>query len=244
MDITQLVEAGYLPSSTVPTLASDGLSALRAQSGLHAPVVVLTEGRTDAEFLKAGLEILFPHLTDVVRFLDYESRPEGGVGALVRLVHSFAAAGIANRVVAIFDNDTAATEALRTLNRAALQPNIVVIQYPNLEELRRYPTLGPPTDAHPNGTREHADVNGTAGSIELYLGRDVLTDNSGQLSPVQWRSFSPATGRYQGEVLQKGAIQTKFRAKVERSKHDPSYVEATDWSGLRQILTKLLTSVP
>jgi hypothetical protein len=30
------------------------------------------------------------------------------------------------------------------------------------------------------------NVNGLAGSIELYLGADVLTDAQGSLVPVQW----------------------------------------------------------
>jgi hypothetical protein len=41
-------------------------------------MIVLTEGKTDAEFLGAALTLLYPHLTDLVRFLDYERRPEGG----------------------------------------------------------------------------------------------------------------------------------------------------------------------
>ena len=40
-------------------------------------MVVLTEGRTDAEFLAAALAVLYPHLTDLVRFLDYERRRDG-----------------------------------------------------------------------------------------------------------------------------------------------------------------------
>ncbi len=65
-------------------------------------MVVLTEGKTDAEFLAAALPVLYPHLTDLVRFLDYARRPEGGVGALLHTVRAFAAAGIANRVVALW----------------------------------------------------------------------------------------------------------------------------------------------
>jgi hypothetical protein len=49
-----------------------------------APVVVLTEGRTDAEFLAAGLRLLRPYLTDLIRFLDYDRRPEGGAGPAPR----------------------------------------------------------------------------------------------------------------------------------------------------------------
>jgi hypothetical protein len=243
LDVTELVEEGWMPFEP-DKLPSQALSTLRANSGPYTPVIVLTEGTTDAEFLAAGLELLFPHLTDIIKFLDYEARPEGGVGALTRLVKSFAAAGVANRVVAIFDNDSAAADAMRTLSRSRLPTNIVTTQYPALDELREYPTLGPPANNNPNGTQELADVNGLAGSIELYLGRDVLTDAAGNLLPVQWQSFIKGIDRYQGEVLDKQGIQKSFRAKLARCRANPAEIESSDWSGIRQILTSLLQAIP
>jgi hypothetical protein len=243
LDVTELVQEGWMPGDP-DTLASEALSVLQANSGSHAPVIVLTEGRTDAEFLAAGLELLFPHLTDLIKFLDYDARPEGGAGALARLVKSFAAAGVANRVVAIFDNDSAAADAMRTLTRFKLPENIVVTQYPSIDELRRYPTLGPPTSKHPDGTQELADINGLAGSIELYLGHDVLTDATGNLLPVQWHAFIQSINRYQGEVLDKHGIQKSFRAKLAKCRADPKEIENSDWSGIRHILTSLLRAFP
>ncbi|MCP2243521.1 hypothetical protein LX86_002251 [Lentzea aerocolonigenes] len=243
LDVTDLVEEDWIYGDP-DTLASQSLSALQANSGSHAPVIVLTEGRTDAEFLAASLELLFPHLTDLIKFLDYDARPEGGAGALARLVKSFAAAGIANRVVAIFDNDSAAVDAMQPLTKFKLPANIVVTQYPNLDELRRYPTLGPPTAEHPNGTQELADINGLAGSIELYLGRDVLTDATGNLLPVQWRSFIQSISRYQGEVSDKHGIQKSFRAKLAKCRANPEEVKHSDWTGMRHILTVLLQAFP
>ena len=98
----------------------------------HVPLVVVTEGTTDAEFLSAALAVLYPHLTDLVRFLDYERKPEGGLGAALRMVRAFDAAGIANRVVAVLDNDTAAADTLRGYRRTSLSDRIRVIQYPPL----------------------------------------------------------------------------------------------------------------
>lgn len=243
LDVTDLVEEDWIYGEP-DTLASQSLSALQANSGSHAPLIVLTEGRTDAEFLAAGLELLLPHLTDLIKFLDYDARPEGGAGSLARLVKSFAAAGIANRVVAIFDNDSAAADAMRPLANFKLPANIVVMQYPDLDELRSYPTLGPPSVDHPNGAQELADINGLAGSIELYLGRDVLTDAAGNLLPVQWHSFIQSIGRYQGEVSDKHGIQKSFRAKLAKCRANPEEVKRLDWSGMRHILTALLQAFP
>lgn len=240
LDATALRRDGWLDDTTSP--AADAAFAITGMAGMHAPVVVLTEGRTDAEFLRAGVQILYPHLTDLIRFLDYEQRPEGGAAALIRMVRAFAAAGIVNRVIAAFDNDTAATDALRALNASQLPDQIRIIQYPNIELARSYPTLGPPTMAHPSGSSSSANVNGLAGSIELYLGTDSLTQSDGNLYPVQWGSFIPGVGAYQGEVMHKNAIHDAFRAKYAVAQSDPTRVGEQDWEGIRAILDAIRTA--
>jgi hypothetical protein len=120
------------------TLTSEAVAVVNGVSGMHAPVVVLTEGRTDVEFLSAALNILYPHLADLIRFLDYDQKAEGGAGALVRMVRAFAAAGIVNRVVAIFDNDTAAADALRALDLSKLPDQLRVLQYPAIGIASKY----------------------------------------------------------------------------------------------------------
>ena len=51
---------------------------------------------------------------------------------------SFAGAGIVNKVLAIFDNDTAGESAVRTLNQISLPTNIRVMRLPMFEALRQY----------------------------------------------------------------------------------------------------------
>lgn len=234
LDATEADER--LSDEGIAQSASDAVAVLRRNAAVRAPVVVLTEGRTDAEFLKASLAILFPHLTDLITFLDYDRRPEGGVGALVNSMRSFAAAGILNRMVAIFDNDTAAADALRKVNIHEFAPRIKILRYPDLEIARNYPTLGPPGFGLPNGSLMNADVNGLAGSIELYLGRDVLTQDDGSLQPVQWTSYNQGMRQYQGEITNKSGIQEKFREKYKRAIRDPDAMKDGDWGGLRLIL--------
>ena len=74
--------------------------------------------------------------------------------------------------------------------------------------LRSYPTLGP------SGNTE-MDVNGLAASIELYLGRDVLTQDDGSLTPVQWKGYNETVGQYQGEVMRKAQLQHAFNKKAD-----------------------------
>ena len=163
-----------------------------------------------AAILKAAISLLYPHLVGYYSFLDFDSsRSPGGAAHLVSVVKAFAGAGISNRVIAVFDNDTAATDAMRTMDPVALPPNIAIRRYPPLETLRSYPTLGP-------SGLSSLDVNGLAASIELYLGKDVLQDGAGTLSPVQWKAFNDALKQCQGEVGSKGQLHDRYIAKVAR----------------------------
>jgi hypothetical protein len=231
LDVTDLVASGWIEDDPAGLCAS-GLSEMRAVAAVHAPIVVLTEGKTDIAVLEPALRLLRPHLSDLVRFMDYGERPAGGAGPLVNTIRSFAAAGIANRVVALFDNDTAATDALRSLDCGRLPANICVRQYPPLDLARNYPTLGPPPA---DGGVAYADVNGLAGSIEMYLGRDILTFQDGALRPVQWKTYIPGARQYQGEITDKYALLDAYHAKIRLAQSDPSNMAQQDWSGINAI---------
>jgi hypothetical protein len=230
-DITALVHAGYYGERE--PVCENATRALTAGHPENSPRIILTEGSTDAAILKEALALLYPHLSAYYSFLDFDtSRSPGGAGHLVSLVKAFAAAGIANRIVALLDNDTAAREATRALEAISLPPNIAVRHYPDLELLRSYPTLGP-------GGLASLDVNGLAGSIELYLGDDVLREGQDTLTPVQWKGYSEPLNQYQGEVMRKTKLRCAFDAKVARCKADPDVLKATDWSGLSAILQEI-----
>ncbi|MFE4831464.1 hypothetical protein [Streptomyces sp. NPDC056672] len=215
---------------------------LRLEASQCTPLVVLTEGRSDVAILEPAFALLHPHLTDLVRFMDFAHRPAGGAGPLAATLRTFAAAGIANRVVALFDNDTAGCDALRALRPDTLPANLRAVRYPDLELARRYPTIGPPTCDAPGGRREHADVNGAACSIELYLGIDVLAEGGGSLPPVQWRSFISGMDRYQGEIMGKAALQQAFQTKLRAASNSPTVMASQDWSGLQAIFAAVLTA--
>jgi hypothetical protein len=140
-------------------------------SGEHtanSKIIVLTEGKTDRWIISESIKLLHPHLLDYFTFMDFEAaRVEGGAGPLAGMVKSFAGAGIVNKVVAVFDSDTAGESAIRTLRQIRLPENIRVMQLPPLEALTNYPTIGPA------GTTA-MDINGMAASIEQYLGADVF----------------------------------------------------------------------
>jgi hypothetical protein len=150
-------------------------------------------------------------------------------------VKAFAAAGIMNRVIALFDNDSAAESAIRSLSSVSLPKNIVIRKYPDIQLAENYPTLGP------SGVVSMS-VNGLAGSIELYLRNDVLRDESGNLMPIQWRGYEKGVNKYQGEILNKSNLHTKFDQKLKICETDPSRISSFDWNGICAILNTMRTA--
>ena len=227
-DITDLVDGGYYePETPVCQQSIDSLTLGHLE---NANRIVLTEGSTDTRVLKESLELLYPHLSSYYSFLDFDAaRAPGGAGQLVSLVKGFAAAGIGNRIIAIFDNDSAARDAKRSLTQLRLPSNIAVLSYPDIELLRSYPTLGPSGNTN-------LDVNGLAASIELYFGSDVLCCPDGTLTPVQWKGYIESVASYQGEVLRKAQLQSAFFVKLAKAGNDPTEQKRQDWSGIDTIL--------
>jgi hypothetical protein len=207
--------------------------------GLEYPngkTIILTEGHSDCWIIFESLKVLYPHLTEYFAFMDFEGlRIPGGAGNLANIVKAFAGAGIVNKTIAVFDNDTAAEDAIRPLQDLRRPANIRILRLPELTFLHEYPTVGP------TGT-SITDVNGYAASIELYLGRDVLADGNGNLPPVQWTGYNTGLRKYQGEVLYKNAIHERFRHRLQACARNPELLKETDWAGLRAILSAIFVA--
>ena len=73
--------------------------------------------------------------------------------------------------------------------------NTIDMLLPDIEIAKNYFTIGP------NG-KEQMNINGKACSIELYLGKDVLTKDD-EFIPIQWTSYKNKIGTYQGEIVEK-----------------------------------------
>jgi hypothetical protein len=162
--------------------------------------------------------------------MDFEAaRSAGGASAAISTLKSFVGAGITNRIILLLDNDTAAKSALRNIKDITLPNNVRVIQYPSIKIAQNYPTFGPAGISRVN-------VNGRAGGLELYFGRDVLTDEDGQLIPIQWKGYDESLHQYQGELLRKQELQQRFERKLQSCITDPSTTETLDWSGIHAIV--------
>lgn len=235
LDITALIDGGWLDADVDPQIeAQNAIGWTLAHS---APPIVLTEGRFDVEVLAAAISVLRPHLDGYLRLTDFEMKPEGSAPALVRTTRALAAAGVANRVIVLFDNDTAGELAVGQLAETQPPQNFTILQLPDIATGKRYPTL------HPAGHIEHMDVNGYAGAIELYLGADALTTADGSLEPVQWTGYEERVGRHQGQLTNKKAIHDRFRDKVSAATDDPANRAGQDWSDLAAVLDLILDTL-
>ena len=222
LDITDLVDGGWVDDDVVESIASD-------RAWLHSaaePILVLTEGKTDSRVLRAALSARHPHLVGYFNFADFEEfGVEGGADPLLKLVRGLAASKITTRIIALFDNDTAGRAALRKVNTKPLPSNIVTCVLPDLPLAHEYPTLGP-------GGQLTMDVNGTACAIEMYVGETCLRRQDGELIPVRWKGFDAVSGSYQGELEDKYAVLRAFEHRLESGRE-------IDWSGLDAVMEVL-----
>jgi hypothetical protein len=206
-DVTELVHGEEIQIDA--PLSDWSREQVHARDREALRVIVLTEGSTDKYVLEHAFRILRPELRQFVSFMDFAAfGVEGGASFLTKLVKSFAAAGIRDRIVALFDNDSAGCAAQHSLLDFELPENIRILRYPDIPLARDYPTLGPTGSAR-------ADVNGLAASIELYLGTDVLQEPDGSLMPIQWTGFDSKMKRFQGELVGKRSCMKRFEQKVD-----------------------------
>lgn len=227
-DLTDLVSGGYYDEAD--DVCDRSLEELKGDYSVNSRIILLTEGPTDSEVLRASIDLLYPHLSDYYSFMDLAVRAPGGAGSLVHVVKSFAGAGIENRTIALFDNDAAGHAAASLLRNVQLPHNILVMNYPDIALADSYPTLGP------NGASIQ-DINGSACSIELYFGRDVLTIDE-SLVPVQWKAYEERVNRYQGVIQQKDSLKNRFLQKANAARRNGLQLQTGpgDWEDMRRLL--------
>jgi hypothetical protein len=190
-DLTSIIESGWITQKPEKELDIQ-------------KIIVLTEGRTDSEFIRKGIDLFYPYLSMRYHFMDFEnSNYETSASRLVQTIKAFVGSGIKNKIIALFDSDTAGIKEINNLKKTRLPSNIKVFKYPVNELALNYPTQGP------NGLF-FMDVNGSGCSIEMYLGKKALSSEDGLL-PVQWKGYDSKLQQYQGEVSDKTLIQKTFR---------------------------------
>lgn len=178
--------------------------------------MVVTEGSSDTFVLQRALQRTHLDIADFFDFIDMSNgNPFPGVGNLVTFCKGLSRIRYTGNMLLVLDNDTAGRKALMDIQALGLPSSVVVTCLPELEQLRRFKTLGPAGDGI-------EDVNGRASAIECFL------DLSGRsMQPaVRWTSYVPQLQQYQGELVAKDEFVADFK---ERAGRDGSY----DWSKLQ-----------
>jgi hypothetical protein len=214
-NFADLVEGGWVERDTV----TKSLGKVR-------PFLIVTEGSSDAKIIRHALDLLRPDIADFFRFIDMDKGyPFSGSGDLHRFCKGLVSIGIENNVIALFDNDTEGCRGFCSTSQLALPQNIKVIKLPVCDQLRRFPTIGPDGPGH-------ADINGSAASIECFLDLAQRCDGPAR---VRWTNYDKLQKSWQGALIGKERYVRKFlKSKV----HDPSY----DYTKLQLVLDVIVST--
>lgn len=226
LDLSALVHGGYYAETT--SFVQLSRNSLIQNKYFNENIIIITEGSYDTYVLFETLHLLYSDKADFFGFLDFEgTRTPGGAGQLVNYIKALSGAKITDKIIAVFDNDSAANDALRTLSKDKLPKNIRYTNYPQLNYLSKYPTFGP-------SGKKIMNINKRAASIELYLGDDILKKDE-YCYPIQWTGYIQSIKSYQGEVVKKNNIQEEFELKIRKCKYDSNEIGKFDWNGITAI---------
>jgi 5S rRNA maturation endonuclease (ribonuclease M5) len=194
-DMSDIINYGWISKRTA--------SSIRKNIEIEK-IIVLTEGKTDTEFISESLKRLYPHLFAYYQFIDLKKfNVEANASALVQMTKSFAASNVKHPIVVLFDNDTAGIIEMKRLLKHEMPKNIKILRLPDIRIANNYPVLQ-------NSDLIEMNVNGLACSIEMYLGEERLK-RDGRYIPMILKEYADNTKSFHWPTNEKGAIQKRFR---------------------------------
>ena len=106
LDVSDLIEGGWIGADERVCAGKARIVSTRGQPA--GPTIILAEGKSDIDVLKASLPRFHPDLAEFLTFLDHsEFKVDGGASYVVKFLKAFAAACVPANIVAVFDNDAA-----------------------------------------------------------------------------------------------------------------------------------------
>lgn len=173
-------------------------------------LLIVTEGKTDSFIIKKIIQELYPHISNFFTFVDMQNNyPFTGTGNLSNFCKGLYKINAINKIIAIFDNDTAGIFSYNETKKICNSSNILVMHLPNVKELKRIKTRGPKGCAYSN-------INGKAVAIECFL-----DFKSVDFEPeVRWLNYNDKMGQYQGALINKDEYTRAFK---NANLHDGSY---------------------
>jgi hypothetical protein len=185
------------------------------------------------------MELLYPFMSKFYSFIDFSYKLDGGISYLAKYTKLFAASGIKNRVIALFDNDTEGIFAInnllsKTKSVKPLPDNFKIISLPYNNEVEEWTTLGYTGESKFN-------VNGFACSIDMYLGSDILFDDNNKQYPIRFTAYNENAEKYQGEIIKKDEIQKRFKSKLEFAQKN-GISDPAVWSQIDNVLQTIFSA--
>lgn len=168
---------------------------------LTKKILIVTEGSSDSFIIKKTIEILYPDISDFFRFIDMqENYPFTGTGNLYNFCSGLMKIGVENKILVIFDNDTAGNEKFDKLMALPQMRNLLITKLPDSPLFDYTNTVGPQGFSFEN-------INGTAVAIECFL--DFASCNMEPI--VRWTNYIDKMQKYQGALINKDDYVRAFK---------------------------------
>ena len=165
-------------------------------------ILLVTEGTSDALVLRKSIEELYPDISDFFDFIEVtEKFPFTGTGNLYNFCVALCQIKIQNKVMVVFDNDTAGIEKYRKALELIRPDSFMITRLPDHADFSEFPTIGPHGESID-------DINGRAVAIECFL--DLCSTEF--LPRVRWGSYNKGERKYQGELEQKDEYVRVFKS--------------------------------
>ena len=208
--------------------------------------IVLVEGTSDKDILEFSMKHIYPHLSDLFYFMDFDdangAKRDGGTSYVIKNLKTFYFSKLNSKFIAIFDNDAEGYSSKCTLLNEIKQwpDNFRILLYPEDKMFRRYPTIAP------NGTIILDNIVGKACSIELYL-PDNLIQVDGEYLPIEWetrKKIKTLSGReeaiYQGAISQKSEVKEKFHELRKEIENGQKQFVLIEWERMKKLLDTII----
>lgn len=208
--------------------------------------IVLVEGTSDKAILEFALKHIYPHLSNLYYFMDFEfakdKSRQGGVEAIANNVKTFITSRLKGRFIAIFDNDTAGIQAKERLlaDLVTVPKNFRILSYPSMRFAKYYPTIST------NGKIILDDINGRACSIELYLPDFMLKKGIYSYMPIHWESYvkckvnGKQLANYQGCISEKEEIKERFFKYQKAVEKGTQIFNIDEWQKMKVLLDEII----
>ena len=234
VDITNLVDGGYIAIEDIQV------------GDIVEKTIVLVEGTSDKAILEFALNHIYPHLSNLYYFMDFEyakgKNRQGGVDAIANNIKTFITSKIKGRFIAIFDNDTVGLQTKKQLlfDIRKVPDNFRILCYPDIKLAKSYPTIST------NGKIVLDNINGRACSIELYLPDSLLKQHNGLFYPIHWESYvkrkigAEQLADYQGIVMNKDDIKEAFVTYQNEVNVGTRTFNCDEWAKMKVLLDEII----